>query len=268
MNQTGRARFRDLGFSIGLLPTARLNAITDVPGVRVGHATLIEGEGPLVPGHGPIRTGVTAILPHGDDLYLERVAAAVQVLNGSGEVTGRTFIDEMGVMDGPIMLTNSFNVARVADAVISGTIGRHPWLGVEARYVHPVVAECSDLKLSDIQGRHVGPDDVAAAWSAASGGAVQEGCVGGGTGLVCYQFKSGIGTSSRVVDAAGERFIVGVLAMPNHGIRPELRIDGVAVGQAIPDHTPSWIQEGSVILVVATDAPLVSRQLSRLARRA
>lgn len=262
-----RARFRDLGFSLGLLPTGPFNAITDVPGVRVGHNTIVVGEGDLRPGIGPIRTGVTAILPHGGDLYTERVAAAVEVLNGSGEVTGRTFIDEMGVMDAPIMLTNSFNVPRVADAVISETIARYPALGVEARYVHPVVAECSDLKLSDIQGRHVGREAVAAAWVAASEGPVEEGCVGGGTGLVCYQFKSGIGTASRRVVISGETFTVGVLAMPNHGLRHELRIDGVPVGQAIPDLKPSWFQEGSVILVTATDAPLSSRQLSRIARR-
>jgi D-aminopeptidase len=263
----GRFRFRDMGFGLGMLPTGPHNAITDVPGVRVGHATIISGEGPLLPGRGPIRTGVTAILPHGGDLYTERVAAAVEVLNGSGEVTGRTFIEEMGVMDAPIMLTNSFNVPRVADAVISQTIARYPSLGVEARYVHPVVAECSDLQLSDIQGRHVGEEHVAAAWSSATDGPMREGCVGGGTGLVCYQFKSGIGTSSRVAQTAAGQFTVGVLAMPNHGVRHELRVDGVPVGREIRDGTPSWVQEGSVILVVATDAPLDSRQLSRIARR-
>ncbi len=262
-----RPRLRDLGIQPGILPTGPLNAITDVAGVRVGHATIVEGDGPLVPGRGPIRTGVTAILPHGGDVYRERVAAAVDVLNGSGEVTGRTFVDEMGVMDAPIMLTNSFNVARVADAVISETIARYPALGVEARYVHPLVAECSDLKLSDIQGRHVAREHVAAAWGGASEGPVAEGCVGGGTGLVCYQFKSGIGTSSRVVEIAGERYVVGVLAMPNHGVRHELRVDGVPVGRLIQDGVPSWVQEGSVILVTATDAPLDGRQLARIARR-
>jgi D-aminopeptidase len=264
---TTRRRFRDLGFTIGALPTGAHNAITDVDGVRVGHATIRSGEGRLAPGTGPVRTGVTAIVPHAGDLYRERVAAAIDILNGSGEVTGRTFVDEMGVLDAPIMLTNSFNVPRVADAVISETIAREPTLGIEARYVHPVVAECSDLKLSDIQGRHVGREHVAAAWSGATGGAVAEGCVGGGTGLVCYQFKSGIGTSSRVVEVGGTRYTVGVLAMPNHGVRRELRVDGVPIGELLPDNTPSWIQEGSVILVTATDAPLSSRQLRRIARR-
>lgn len=264
---TRRPRFRELGFAIGALPVGPHNAITDVAGVRVGHATVVRGDGRLVPGAGPVRTGVTAILAHGGDLYRERVAAAVEVLNGSGEVTGRTFVDEMGVLDAPIMLTNSFNVPRVADAVISETIARDGALGVEARYVHPVVAECSDLKLSDIQGRHVGREHVAAAWTGAHDGPVEEGCVGGGTGLVCYQFKSGIGTSSRVVDVAGTRCTVGVLAMPNHGVRRELRVDGVPIGELIPDGTPSWIQEGSVILVTATDAPLSSRQLRRIAKR-
>ena len=267
MATSRRVRFRDLGFVLGVQPTGPHNAITDVAGVRVGHATIIEGEGPLQPGRGPIRTGVTAILPHGGDLYAERVAAAIEVLNGSGEVSGRTFVDEMGVMDAPIMLTNSFNVPRVADAVISQTIARNPALGVEARYVHPVVAECSDLKLSDIQGRHVGEKHVAEVWSAAAEGPVHEGCVGGGTGLVCYQFKSGIGTSSRFTETSAGQFTVGVLAMPNHGLRHELRVDGVPVGREIRDRIPSWIQQGSVILVVATDAPLDSRQLSRIARR-
>ena len=265
---TRRARFRDLGFTPGLLPPGPRNGITDVPGVRVGHATIIDGDGPLTPGYGPIRTGVTAILPHGGDLYRERVAAAIEVLNGSGEVTGRTFVDEMGVMDAPIMLTNSFNVPRVADAVISETIARDARLGVDARYVHPIVAECSDLKLSDIQGRHVGREHVAAAWDVASDGPVAEGCVGGGTGLVCYQFKSGIGTASRVVCVADEALTVGVLAMPNHGLREELRMDGVPVGRLLSDLKPSWLQEGSVIIVIATNAPLASRQLGRLARRA
>lgn len=264
---SGRVRFRDLGFVIGPLPPGPHNAITDVPGVRVGHATIVRGDGALVPGEGPVRTGVTAILPHGGDLYRERVAAVVDILNGSGEVTGRTFVDEMGVLDAPIMLTSSFNVPRVADAVISETIARDASLGVEARYVHPVVAECSDLRLSDIQGRHVAREHVTAAWSGAREGPVTEGCVGGGTGLVCYQFKSGIGTSSRVVEIAGERMTVGVLAMPNHGARRELRVDGVPVGALMTDGVPSWIQEGSVILVTATDAPLSSRQLRRIARR-
>lgn len=264
---TRRPRFRELGFTIGRLPTGPHNAITDVEGVRVGHATLVEGEGRLIPGIGPVRTGVTAILPHGGDLYRERVAAAIEVLNGSGEVTGRTFVDEMGVLDAPIVLTSSFNVPRVADAVISETIARDTALGIEARYVHPVVAECSDLKLSDMQGRHVGREHVAAAWSGATDGPVTEGCVGGGTGIVCYQFKSGIGTSSRTVEIGGIRATVGVLAMPNHGVRRELRIDGVPVGELIPDGTPTWVQEGSVILVTATDAPLGSRQLRRIARR-
>lgn len=264
---TARKRFRELGFTLGSLPTGAHNAITDVPGVRVGHATLVSGEGALVPGRGPIRTGVTVILPHGGDVYRERVPAAVDILNGSGEVTGRTFVDEMGVLDAPVVLTNSFNVPRVADAVITETIVRDPALGIDARYVHPIVAECSDLKLSDIQGRHVGREQVAAAWSSASDGPAIEGCVGGGTGLVCYQFKSGIGTSSRTIAIDGTRMTVGVLAMPNHGLRRELRVDGVPVGELIADRLPSWHQEGSVILVTATDAPLSARQLRRIARR-
>lgn len=266
--RTERCRIRELGIRIGRLPTGRFNAITDVPDVRVGHLTLVEGSGPLKPGRGPVRTGVTAIIPHGGNLFRERVMAAIAVLNGSGEVTGRAFVDEMGELDSPIFLTNSFNVPIVADAAISYMIRRVPDLGINGGYVHPVVAECSDMMLNDIQGRHIRPEHVWKALESASSGPVQEGCVGGGTGLVCYQFKSGIGTASRLCTTGGRSYTVGVLAMPNHGLRHQLRVDGVPVGELVSTEVPPWLQEGSVVLVVATDAPLTPRQLDRLAKRA
>jgi D-aminopeptidase len=264
-----RARLRDLGFHIGSLPTGPNNAITDVPGVRVGHKTIIRGEGKLVPGQGPVRSGVTAIIQHGGPPWQTRVKAAVDILNGSGEVTGRVFVDEMGEMDSPILLTSSFNVPRVADATLSYMMRVVPGLGRVAGYAHPVVAECSDMMLSDMQGRHVGEADVWEALDGAAGGPVAEGCVGGGTGLNCYQFKSGIGTSSRVVEAGGRRYTVGVLVQANHGSREQLRVDGVPVGRIITDRLPSWVrvQEGSIVLVMGTDAPLSSRQVRRVTRR-
>jgi D-aminopeptidase len=266
----GRKRFRELGFSVGGLPTGEHNAITDVPGVRVGHTTLIRGEGPLREGEGPVRSGVTAIIPHDRELWWTRVKAAVDILNGSGEVTGKVFIDEMGEMDSPILLTSSFNVPRVADATLSYLMSRVPEIGVLAGYAHPVVAECSDMMLSDMRGRHVGQAEVWAALAGAAGGPVAEGCVGGGTGLNCYGFKGGIGTSSRVVNVAGENYTVGVLAQANHGRREQLRVIGVPVGRLITDNLPTWVKpvEGSVVLVVATNAPLTSRQVRRVTKRA
>lgn len=262
-----RARLRDLGVIPGRMPTGPLNAITDVAGVRVGHTTLIAGEGSLVPGWGPIRTGVTAVIPHHGTLWRHRVKAAIEILNGSGEVTGRTFVEEMGEMDGPILLTNSFNVPLVANAGLSYVLQRVPELGVKGGYVHPVVAECSDMLMNDIQGRHVHEEHVWAALDSATAGPVEEGCVGGGTGLTCYQFKSGIGTASRRCEIAGATYTVGVLAMPNHGLRHQLRVAGVNVGPMVSTPVPDWIQEGSVVLVMATDAPLTSRQMRRVARR-
>ncbi|MDP2872036.1 MAG: P1 family peptidase [Bacillota bacterium] len=276
-----RARLRDLGFDIGLLPTGKWNAITDVAGVSVGHCTVIRGKGELRPGHGPVRSGVTAIIQHDRPPWWTRVKAAIELLNGSGEIAGRVFVDEMGEMDSPILLTSSFNVPRVADATLSYMMAQVPELGRVAGYAHPVVAECSDMMLSDMQGRHIGEAEVWAALEGAATGPVAEGCVGGGTGLTCYQFKSGIGTASRVVEIGGDGasgggggrgnlYTVGVLVQANHGVRSQLRVDGVPVGLAITDNLPSWVKpvEGSIVMVVATDAPLSSRQVRRVTRRA
>jgi D-aminopeptidase len=243
------------------MPPGPLNAITDVVGVRVGHVTRLDGA------DGPFNTGVTAIVPHEGDLFGERVPAAFAVMNGSGEVFGREFIDEMGVLDSPIMLTGSLNVARVADAVITETIRSHPELGEGERFVHPFVAECSDAYFSDLGARPVGESETVAAWHDASSGAVPEGCVGAGTGLVSYEFKAGIGTASRRAQIVEQEYTIGVLVSANTGLREQLRIDGVPVGLELDVARPSWVAQGSIVIVVATDAPLLPRQLRRLATR-
>ncbi len=276
---TTRPRARDLGINIGRLEPGKFNAITDVPGVRVGHTTLIEGEGKLIPGQGPIRTGVTAIIPHDGDLFLEKVTGTVHRINGFGEVTNSEQVREMGFIEGPIMLTNTFNVARVADAVIDWSLERSQAMGVDTWGVSPVVAETSDMWLNDIRGRHVNRDHVFHAIDSASGGVVEEGAVGGGTGMICYDFKGGIGTASRKLPTKIGGYTVGVLAQTNFGWRPQLMIEGVPVGRELLDHQlrprreNEWLGDqrvkdgGSVIVVMATNAPCSQRQLNRLAMR-
>jgi D-aminopeptidase len=237
------------------------NAITDVAGVRIGHTTLRDGA------DGPYNTGVTAVLPHDGDLFAERVAAAFGVLNGSGEIYGREFVDEMGVLDAPIMLTGSLNVARVADAVITETIRANPEVGEGKRFVHPFVAECSDAYFSDLGGRPVGEAETVNAWRDSAGGPVPEGSVGAGTGLVSFEFKAGIGTASRLAPTPSGEYIVGVLVSTNTGLREQLVVDGVPVGRELDVARPSWAQQGSIVIVVGTDAPMGPRQLGRLAKR-
>ncbi len=275
-----RPRARDLGIKIGRVKPGRYNAITDVAGVRVGHTTLIEGAGKLVPGVGPIRTGVTAILPHGGDLFLDKVTGTVLRINGFGEVTNSEQIHEMGFIEGPIMLTNTWNVPRVADAVIDWSIARNEAMGVDTWGISPVVAETSDMLLNDIRGRHVTREHVFHAIDTAAGGAVLEGAVGGGTGMTCYDFKGGIGTASRKLPDKLGGYTVGVLVQANFGWRPQLLIDGVPVGRELQRYKPlrrksenppeikTTLDSGSVIVVVATDAPCSYRQLNRLAVRA
>ncbi len=259
-------RLRDFGVTPGRLPTGHHNAITDVSGVCVGHVTLISGNGRLIPGQGPVRTGVTAVLPHGSNLYREKVTAAVQTINGFGKATGFEQIRERGVIETPILLTNTLNIWRVADAVTSYMLRDNPDIGITTGTICAVVGECNDGFLNDIQGRHVRQEHVWQAIESASDGAVAEGNVGAGTGTVCYQFKGGIGTSSRL--ALDGRFTVGALVQTNIGLRPELMVLGVPVGQHFLDtHLPET-GPGSIIIVVATDAPLDSRQMRRLAMRA
>jgi D-aminopeptidase len=273
-------RARDLGVPFDGT-TGTLNAITDVPGVEVGTTTLIRGEGALKVGDGPVRTGVTVVLPRGakdnDPVY-----AGWFSLNGNGEMTGTTWVEESGFLEGPVGITNTHSVGTVRDAMIAWGL-KHGAL--KQAWSLPVVAETWDGFLNDINGFHVKPDDVFAALDSAKGGAVAEGNTGGGTGMVCYGFKGGTGTASRVIAAADGGYTVGVLVQCNCGRRPQLTIAGVPVGKEIPDNVPYAANTpgvhpaalpgsetqgdvGSIIIVVATDAPLLPHQLKRIARRA
>ncbi|MGN6562296.1 MAG: DmpA family aminopeptidase, partial [Thermomicrobiales bacterium] len=269
MSAEQRCRARDLGVVIGELPPGPLNAITDVAGVRVGHATIMRGEGPLVVGKGPVRTGVTAILPHGGDTFAEKVPAAAEVFNGFGKSIGLVQIAELGQLETPLLLTNTLSVGRVADALVGYMIARHPAIGVTTGTVNPVVCECNDGWLNDIGGRHVGETEVRAALASATTGAVPEGNLGAGAGMTCYGFAGGIGTASRRLDAAHGDYTVGALVLANFGRRADLTIAGVPVGRALArrDSAPAVREQGSVIVVLATDAPLDARQLRRLCRR-
>ena len=268
-----RQRIRDLGIAIGNYPTGPLNTITDVAGVKVGHQTLIQGEGPLKPGQGPVRTGVTVVIPR-DDVWHKKVPAGFFVLNGTGEMTGLPWVAESGFLEYPIALTNTLNVPRVANGVMSWMIKQYPAIGIEDDTLTPVVAECDDGRLNDIQGRHVSEQDVIAALDEASSGPVKEGTIGAGTGMVSYGFKGGIGTASRKLSDKEGGYTIGVLVNANHGRRPELVVAGVPVGKLYePPQQMSNVllpgqSEGSIIVIIATDAPLDSRQLTRLAKRA
>jgi len=268
-----RQRLRDLGIVIGQYQPGPLNAITDVSGVKVGHQTLIFGEGPLRPGQGPVRTGVTVVIPR-DDVWHKKVPAGSFVLNGTGEMTGLSWVAESGFLEYPIALTNTLNIPRVANGVMSWMIKQYPAIGIEDDTLTPVVAECDDGRLNDIQGRHVSEQDVVAAINSASGGPVKEGTVGAGTGMVSYGFKGGIGTASRKLSEKEGSYTIGVLVNANHGRRPELVIAGVPVGKLyepppqMSDVLSPGQSEGSIIIIIATDAPLDSRQLTRLAKRA
>jgi D-aminopeptidase len=269
----GRARLCDLGISIGRFTPDRHNAITDVAGVRVGHTTLIGGEGALVVGRGPVRTGVTVVVPREGRVDADPVFAGAHVLNGNGEMTGLAWVEESGLLTTPVALTNTHSVGTVRDALIAYEVARGGSPG-ELGWCLPVVAETWDGVLSDVNGMHVRPEHVFAALDAASDGPVAEGNVGGGTGTICHGFKGGIGTASRVLPVEPEGWTVGVLVQANHGQRALLRADGVPVGRAIPPDEvplPEWptpLGAGSIIVIVATDAPLLPTQCRRLAQRA
>lgn len=264
----GRKRIRDLGVAIGTLPPGPHNAITDVDGVRVGHVTLRRGEGKLRPGEGPVRTGVTAILPHGGDLWKEKVPAATWVLNGTGEMTGSIWIGTQGALEVPILLTNTMNVGRVMDGVVAYMLKHYPDIGIGDDVVAPTVAECNDSTLNDARGIHVSIEDTVRAIESARGGPVAEGAVGAGTGMMAFGFKGGIGTSSRVLPAERGGYTVGVLVNANMDRRKNLLVDGVAVGREITDLMPEEGQDGSIVIVIATDAPLDPLKLERLASKA
>jgi len=261
-----KPRARDLGIPFDGIP-GRLNAITDVAGVEVGQVTLISGDGKLVVGKGPVRTGVTAVIPRGRDSK-DQVFGAWFTLNGNGEMTGTTWVEESGFLEGPIMITNTHSVGTVRDAVIAWQMKKQgatfqPWS-------LPIVAETWDGFLNDINGFHVKPEHVAQSLDQARSGPVKEGNTGGGTGMVVHGFKGGTGTSSRTFDAGGSRYTVGVLVQANYGSRESLTIAGVPVGRELSDLTPKLGQSdtGSIIVVVATDAPLLPHQLKRVVKRA
>lgn len=263
-----RARLRELGVVIGRRKPGRLNAITDVAGVRVGHVTLRRGEGKLNPGKGPVRTGVTAILPHGGDIWREKVPAATWVLNGTGEMTGSIWIDTQGALEVPFLLTNTMNVGRVMQGVVAYMLKRYPKIGISDDVVAPAVAECDDSTLNDARGTHVSPGDAVRAIESASDGPVPEGDVGAGTGMTAFEFKGGIGTASRVLEPEEGGWTVGVLVNANIGLREDFVVAGVPVGREITDLMPKEAVEGSIIIVIATDAPLDHLKLKRLASKA
>ena len=261
-----RPRARDLGVPFEGTP-GPLNAITDVKGVEVGHTTVIKGEGRLVVGQGPVRTGVTAVLPRGRT-NRDPVFGGWFSLNGNGEMTGTAWLEESGFLDGPVMITNTHSVGVVRDAVIEWRVKNGAPDSSGYWWSLPLVAETWDGFLSDVNGFHVKREHAFAAIESARGGRVAEGSVGGGTGMICNEFKGGIGTSSRVLPSKDGGWTVGVLVQCNYGLRPQLRIAGVPVGQEIPEDPAYRDETGSIIIVVATDAPLLAHQVKRLARRA
>jgi D-aminopeptidase len=265
----------------GLLPSGPLDGITDVAGVRVGQLTKISGDGPLRPGIGPIRTGVTAIVPNADP-WAQNPAAGTFVLNGNGFSPASDWIRESGHIESPIVLTDTLDVGRALDGSISWMLARHPELGVTSGVPLPVVYECDDQGLNDIQGRHVSPEDVEQTIDAAKTGPFDRGAVGAGTGMRAFDFKSGIGSSSRVLPPAFGGYTVGVLVNTNMGVREQLVVDGVAVGRRLadqllpvkdrpPKEKPYSLGRGnggSIVVILATDAPLDGRELEELAKRA
>jgi D-aminopeptidase len=274
-------RARDLGVPFDGTP-GKLNSITDVPGVEVGYTTLFSGDGKLEVGTGPVRTGVTAIIPRGHDSLNDPVYAGYFSLNGNGEMTGTAWVDESGFLEGPIVITNTHSVGVARDAVIAWRIKHGAPDTTGYWWSLPVVAETWDGWLNDINGFHVKPEHVFQALDAAHGGVIEEGSVGGGTGMICYEFKGGNGTASREInirpskDAPQRTFVVGVFIQANFGRRSQLVIAGVPVGKEIPGEVyksasanPSFVggESGSCIAVVATDAPLLPNQLKRVARR-
>ena len=267
-------RARDLGIPLEG-KTGALNAITDVKGIEVGHTTLISGEGKLVVGEGPIRTGVTAVFPRGQDY--DPVFAGWYSLNGNGEMTGTTWVEESGFLEGPIMITNTHSVGVVRDAVVEWQFKNNHFDPLpdepDVFWALPVVAETYDGDLNDINGFHVKKEHAFSALNNAKSGPVEEGNVGGGTGMICHKFKGGIGTSSRKVQIDTTTYTLGVLVQANYGTRESLTIAGVPVGKEITDRMIIWDplkseeDRGSIIVIVATDAPLLPHQLKRLARR-
>jgi len=266
-----RCRARQAGIRIGRYRPGRYNAITDVPGVLVGHATIVRGSGPLVVGKGPVRTGVTVILPNRREIFHERVVGSGFILSGAGEVSGLTQIMEWGLIETPILLTNTLSVGVCSAAVAEYMVRQHPGIGVKHDVVIPVVGECDDSWLNDTGGQHVTSRHVFQAIDSASSGPVEEGNVGGGTGMITCDFKGGIGTSSRRLPRHEGGYVVGVLVMSNFGRRQDLRVAGLPVGAFLaPEFEGIARREalyGSIIAVLATSAPLLPHQIQRLCKR-
>lgn len=261
-----RGRARDHDVVIGTLPTGKHNAITDVAGVRVGHFTLVHDDPTCA------RTGVTVILPNDDRIFHERVIGNAFVLNGAGELAGITQLHEWGLIETPIALTNTMSVGTCSRGVVDYMLARHTDIGDAADVVIPIVGECDDSWLNDVSAQHVRPEHVTRAIEWASSGAVAEGSVGAGTGMICCDLKSGIGTSSRVIAIGDEDFTLGAMVLSNFGLLEQLRIDGFPLGKHLAE--TGWVKDrrksnyGSIICVVATDAPLTPHQLGRIAKRA
>jgi len=264
-----RARARELGLEIGMLPHGSKNAISDVNGVKVGHCSIVRGEGNLIPGKGPVRTGVTAVIPHPSNIYKEKVPAASFVMNGYGKSIGLVQVEEFGVLETPILLTSTLCTWKAADALVQYMLDQNEDIGVTTGSVNPVVMECNDSYLNDLRGRHVGADHVMKALEKASE-TFELGSVGAGTGMVAFEFKGGIGTSSRVVEVGREEFTIGSLVLSNFGRREDLTINGIRIGLMLKDYGHRKLRKvkGSIIMLLATDAPLLYRQLKRLAKRA
>lgn len=258
---------RSLGLWMGQMPVGTHNDITDVPGVRVGNVSLIQGVGPLVAGRGPVRTGVTAIIPCPVNLYRYPCRAGIEVFNGYGKSIGVPFIQEMGIINSPILLTNTLSVNDVANGVITYLLLQNPEIGNDARTPNVVVMECDDSYLNDIRGRHVKPWDAILALQRATKGPIEQGNVGAGVGMSCFQLKGGIGSSSRfVLDQSGRSYVVGMFALANFGLLPDFLLSGVPVGQFLSMQGVGYIP-GSLILVGITNAPFSRWQLKQLARR-
>jgi D-aminopeptidase len=269
----GEKRARDLGVTVGHLPAGTYNAITDVEGVRVGHSTIVRGEGPLVVGEGPVRTGVTVVCPREGFTREDPVFAGSHRFNGNGEMTGLEWVREAGALETPVAITNTHSVGVVRDALVAAEFEER----AEEYWVLPVVAETYDGTLNDINGQHVTADHLREALANARGGQVEEGSVGGGTGMICHEFKGGIGTASRLLSEEDGGWTVGALVQSNYGRRHMLRVDGAPVGRVLStERVPSPYEEedtppagtGSIIVILATDAPLLPTGCDRLARRA
>jgi D-aminopeptidase len=260
-----------LNLHIGTCKKGDSNTIADVEGVSVGHCTLIQGEGPLIPGKGPVRTGVTAIIPHPGNVYQEKLLANCHIINGYCKPIGLIQVRELGVLETPIVLTNTLSVGIVTDALIQYMLDRNPDIGVTTGSVNPLVLECNDSYLNDIRGRHVRTEHVMTALANAHYD-FEQGAVGAGTGMSAFEFKGGIGSSSRVATIMGDTYMVGVLVLSNFGRREDLVINGIPVGKELAGWPGTGRvtegEKGSIIMVVATDCFLTSRQLGRVARRA